>query len=248
MLFFFICLIISFFNLNNEIYHLSSALTSISQIQLFLISCISIIFYTLVLILFFRQKNKNITISEIFLYILSGSLLAGSLSYRIIYHLDNFLFNAHSILIIGSIIEEFLKLIVFIIIFYISQVQVDNLLKVLFLASILGLGFQLYEDYSYILNNIDLGFANLFSSLLYRVSNDITSHWMYTGITALGFIAFITGKISKRKCLFWLISPCILHILWNSDWNNSVLISSIISAITFSTYISAYSVISTIKN
>ncbi|MGM0288551.1 hypothetical protein IGL04_002846 [Enterococcus sp. AZ085] len=245
---FFICLIISFFNLNSEIYHLSSVLTSVSQIQLFLISCIPITFYALVLILFFRQKNKNITITEIFLYILSGSLLAGSLSYRIIYHLDNFLFNAHSILIIGAILEEFLKLIVFIIIFYISRLQSDNLLKILFLASIFGLGFQLYEDYSYILNNIDLGSANLFSSLLYRVSNAITSHWMYTGITALGFIVFITGKISKGKCLFWLISPCILHIIWNSDWNNSILISSIISAITFSIYIYAYSVINTIKD
>lgn len=244
---FFICLIF-FLNLNSEIYHLSSALTSISQIQLFLISCIPITFYTLVLILFFRQKNKNITISEIFLYILSGSFLAGSLSYQLIYHLDNFLFNAHSILIIGAILEELLKLIVFIIIFYISRLQIDKLLKILFLASILGLGFQLYEDYSYILNNIDLGFANLFSSLLYRVSNAITSHWMYTGITVLGFITFITGKISKGKCLFWLISPCILHILWNSDRNNSILISSILSAITFSIYISAYSVISTIKN
>ena len=186
--------------------------------------------------------------TEIFIYILSGSLLAGSLSYRIICHLDNFLFNAHSILIIGAVLEEFIKLIVFIIVFYIYRSQIDNLLKILFWASILGLGFQLYEDYSYILNNIDLGFSNLFSSLLYRVSNAITSHWMYTGITALGFIAFITNKISKGKCLFWLISPCILHILWNSDWNNSALISSIISAITFSIYIYTYSVVTTIKD
>lgn len=230
-----------FFNLNSEITQLSSILETKIQLEYFSIGIILILIYVIPLIIVLKKRIQYTNKFELILFILSGSFIAGSFSYSIVYHLDSLILNAYLIPLIGAIFEEFFKLVVAVILFYITRPYItNNLFTIFILASFLGLGFQIYEDYIYVLNIINLDLIEFAFALIYRISNSFTSHWMYTGITSMGLFSLFTNRFSKLKSLFWLISPGVLHILWNSSWNNSFFFESLLSASTLIIYLFAY--------
>lgn len=230
-----------FFNLNSEITQLSSILETHIQLENFSLGIILILIYVIPIIIVLKNRIQYIKKYEIILFILSGSFIAGSFSYSIVYHLDSLILNAYLIPLIGAIFEEFFKLFVAVILFYIFRPYItNNLFTIFILASFLGLGFQIYEDYIYVLNTINLELVEIVIALIYRISNSFTSHWMYTGIASMGLFSLFTNRFSKLKSLFWLISPLALHILWNSSWNNSIFFESLLSASTLIIYLFAY--------
>ncbi|WP_269924447.1 PrsW family glutamic-type intramembrane protease [Enterococcus innesii] len=240
ILLFFVCISI-FFNFNSEIISLSPMLPTQIQLNYFFIGIISVLLSLVPLIIILKKKSQYINSFEISLFFFSGSFIAGSFSYSMVYRLDSLILNAYLIPLIGAIFEELFKLFLVVLLFYIIQPYVaNNLLTVFILASFLGLGFQIYEDYIYILNTINLNLIEFVIAMIHRISNSFTSHWMYTGISSIGLFSLFTNRLPKLKSLIWLISPLVLHILWNSSWNNSIIFESILSSSTLLIYLFAY--------
>lgn len=238
---FIFCLVLLFFNFNTEIKGLLLQLNSFDQMKRLLLIVITIYCYTLPVTLLLNYKMQVISFNELLWFILNGSFIAGTFSYYLIYQLDNFIIKNSSISLLGAALEEVLKALAFILAFFlIYKKNKYNILNIFAFASLLGLGFQMYEDYIYFLNSVDQGSIIFLKSMFERLSNSISSHWMYTGITSFGIITLLEKNITKSISMLLLISPAVLHIIWNSSWNNSTFISSILSAITVYLYFYSY--------
>lgn len=231
-------LILLFLSFNNEIHLLVFQLNNFQQLKLLFMGITFIFCYVLPITLFLKNSSKTTSVINILKFILSGFFMAGSFSYFLIYQIDNFIWKSSSIVLLGPFMEEILKTLVFLFSLYVfNMTNKNNLLDLFILASFLGLGFQIYEDYMYVLTNLDTNSFIFFKLMIERLANSIASHWIYTGIISLGIILFLKKKISNKSSIFLIVSPIILHILWNSYWNNSIFISSILSAITVSIYL-----------
>lgn len=46
----------------------------------------------------------------------------------------------------------------------------------------------------------------------------MTSHWVHTAIFTIGAYLLLKGSnlFSKQQQIFWLLSPLVLHFIWNS--------------------------------
>ncbi len=111
--------------------------------------------------------------------------------------------------------------------------------EVFFIGACVGLGFQILEDVSYIVNQANESMKDLFPQTLLRISGAISSHWAYTGLFVLGLFCLLTKstKFSAQKKYLWLFSPLVLHFLWNSPINQWLfgdisLVSAFLTAIT----------------
>ncbi|OTP10748.1 hypothetical protein A5844_000882 [Enterococcus sp. 10A9_DIV0425] len=115
----------------------------------------------------------------------------------------------------------------------------QRLSEVFFIGVCVGLGFQILEDISYIVNQAGDSMKEIFPQTLLRISGAISSHWAYTGLFVLGLFCLIhkNSGIPAKKGYLWLLSPIGLHFLWNSPLNEWTigdlsLISAILTAIT----------------
>lgn len=123
----------------------------------------------------------------------------------------------------GPFVEEFLKgfaVLLVIGLFY----RIMTLKSSLVVGMIVGMGFQITEDLSYL--KIDI-FQNEISGVpatLLRVATSLTSHWLYTAIIGVAIYLFIKNHqaISRKTALIWLCLPVLLHFLWNSPLTSTV--------------------------
>lgn len=137
----------------------------------------------------------------------------------------------------ASIVEETLKASCAFAIIYLFNKQ--RFSEVFFIGICVGLGFQILEDLSYIVNQANESMKEVFPQTMVRISGAVSSHWAYTGLFVLGLFCIGTKskKPSLEKIWVWSLSPLILHLLWNSPLNQWMIgdisvISALLTAIT----------------
>lgn len=148
--------------------------------------------------------------------------------------------------IVAPLVEEPLKLIG--VAFALYFIPVKNLKSILLLGVGAGLGFQISEDFSYILSDMQEGFSFAISGVLGRTFGSIASHWLYTGLTAFGIILMLRYRKNHtttfRTGLFYFLAAFILHFLWNSPLSaietEVPLVKPILSALAIFIFFQAY--------
>ena len=96
----------------------------------------------------------------------------------------------------------------------------------LLVAITAGLGFQISEDFSYILSDLPDGFSYTISGILGRSIGVVSSHWLYTSFFAMGLILIWRSCrkiIDQKYCLTGFLYACgafAAHFAWNSPLRN----------------------------
>lgn len=130
----------------------------------------------------------------------------------------------------GALIEEVIKLLFVYLI--IKASGKSNLSFVFLTGCLVGLGFQLTEDVSYIFSSEEV--SECFVNLLSKLSGAFSSHWIYTGVTSFGFY-LLSQKINRGW--FYIGVIILSHTVWNSSLNVSSVTSSLLSSLTISLFI-----------
>lgn len=125
-------------------------------------------------------------------------------------------------------VEEFIKLFCALWVLHLCK---RNSFKSYFIVGIsVGFGFQIIEDFNYLLDGLD----NVVENALIRDSGALSSHWTYTGIATSGIFMF--KHSNKLVGTLLVIAPIFLHFIWNSPLNNSNspinLVATLVSAST----------------
>ena len=120
--------------------------------------------------------------------------------------------------IAAPLVEEPLKLLA--VAFAVYLVPVKKLKSFLMLGITAGMGFQISEDFSYILSDLPEGFSFTISGILGRITGGVASHWLYTALTTIGLALMLryakTHKNHFRAGLFYFLAAFVLHFFWNS--------------------------------
>ena len=120
--------------------------------------------------------------------------------------------------IAAPLVEEPLKLLA--VAFAVYLVPVKKLKSFLMLGITAGMGFQISEDFSYILSDLPEGFSFTISGILGRITGGVASHWLYTALTTLGLALMLryakTQKNYFRVGLLYFLAAFVLHFFWNS--------------------------------
>ena len=156
--------------------------------------------------------------------------------------------------IVAPLVEEPLKLIG--VAFALYLVPVKNLKSILLLGIVAGFGFQISEDFSYILSDMSEGFSFAISGILGRVVGSIASHWLYTGLTAFGLTLMIRYRKKNasnfKTGLIYFLAAFILHFIWNSPLSaietEIPLVRPILSALAIFTFFLAYQTATRLDN
>ena len=118
----------------------------------------------------------------------------------------------------APLVEEPLKLLA--VAFAVYLVPVKKFKGFLLLGITAGMGFQISEDFSYILSDLPEGFSFTISGILGRITGGVASHWLYTALTTIGLaLMFRFAKTQKsyfKAGLFYFLSAFVLHFFWNS--------------------------------
>lgn len=137
----------------------------------------------------------------------------------------------------APIVEESTKFFCVLLILYLLKIR--KLPEVFGVGVSVGLGFQIMEDISYVVNAASDSIQDVVPQVIIRISGSISSHWSYTGILSLGIICLVTKNknISKRDGFLWFLSPIMLHFLWNSpinevEFDGISIVSAILTTIT----------------
>ena len=97
---------------------------------------------------------------------------------------------------------------------------------ILLVAITAGLGFQISEDFSYILSDLPDGFSYTISGILGRTIGAVSSHWLYTSFLAMGLVLIWRSrqKLINNKYSFKEIhntnGTLAAHSAWNSPLRN----------------------------
>lgn len=207
----------------------------IQAIGLFLLYIIP--FVILLIFLYKRWEQRLYTLPlTLFIGYFSTGWLAGETnewaSYQIIHRLGN---NAIVInwldALTAPVIEEIIKLIGVVMIVYLLNPK--TLKTYLLIGACVGLGFQICEDISYIVNVATENIHEIVPQAFNRISGSVTSHWLYTALFAVGVGSVkIKHAFSIKETLLCLIAPITLHFLWNSPLNESIFVSALLSSIS----------------
>ncbi|MFS1663632.1 PrsW family glutamic-type intramembrane protease [Streptococcus sp. zg-JUN1979] len=147
--------------------------------------------------------------------------------------------------LIAPVVEESIKLLGSLVVVYLIKAR--RLSEIMAIGIGVGLGFQISEDNSYLLQaSTDVN--NLYSQLLDRLSNSMVSHWVYTAMLSVAVVIFY--RVATKKMPFkpiyilWLATPLVSHFFWNSPLNIYIgefgLVGAIISSLTLYMAISMY--------
>lgn len=229
-----------------------------------LIFCMSIIFLVYVLpISFFTfkfSKKEEISKYILILSFIGGGLIIGSLAGMLNFQFSrillkifggNYDINKHISSIAPPIVEEFLKIIV--VVFITIMFKLKTVKSWFFVGISVGLGFQFFEDYSYIAATMMRDTSNVISEVLSRLKISYVSHWMLTSFFAAGVSMFIYKRDLRKSFIPYLYSvlPFLLHAIWNSVWidseKNIQILNSLFTVISIGLFINLYNYIKKIK-
>lgn len=116
----------------------------------------------------------------------------------------------------GPLVEEPLKLAAFL--FAIYMVPTKSYKGLLLVAITAGLGFQISEDFSYILSDLPDGFSYTISGILGRTVGAVSSHWLYTSFLAMGLVLIWRSRqklinSSTVLLVFFMLAVLLWHTL-----------------------------------
>ncbi len=149
--------------------------------------------------------------------------------------------------LMAPIVEEPIK--AFAAILVISLFPTISLKEKFVVALLAGMGFQLTEDISYLSQAASKSLDSLLPTALERISGAATSHWVaatshwvYTAIFTMGLYLLLKGSttFSRRQKLFWLLSPLVLHFIWNSPLTNFSGLTIILGTLTLLIFINLF--------
>ncbi|KXT74857.1 hypothetical protein STRDD10_00637 [Streptococcus sp. DD10] len=225
----FIYLLLLCIGLQYETYSYTSGYLSGTEYGIVGLSIFLALFYIVpaLLVLYYLAKSWNTPKRAVTLALLGGLFLAGwTASYlnTLIHDLISNLFpnsgfwNTFESAIVAPLVEEPLKLLP--IGFTLYLLPTKNVKSLLLLGVASGLGFQIVEDFSYILSDLPDGFSFTVSGILSRMTDSMASHWIYTSLVAVGLAVFLkAGKEFKRKGLFFFLSAFVLHFIRNTPFS-----------------------------
>ncbi|MEX2804322.1 PrsW family glutamic-type intramembrane protease [Streptococcus sp. H31] len=191
-------------------------------------------FVPLVVLVSYFSKKEKLKLSHFWLSVFAGAAGISSLSGILNHWLTNVLkavISNQSFVsswggsIVPPFVEEGLKLLIALVIAYL--VRAKKLSAYILIGLGVGLGFQLSEDYTYVIGAfIDKAENPLLQAFL-RLETAFASHWLMTAmLCGACCILFVQkSKLKPRLSYLWLVYPLILHVLWNSPWidNNTVM-------------------------
>ncbi len=89
-----------------------------------------------------------------------------------------------------------------------------------FIALLVGFGFQIMEDISYIAGASFNSLNAAIPQAIDRLYMSMTSHWAYTSIFVMGCYQLLyENHQHKGKAIFWLVAAPVLHFVWDSPLN-----------------------------
>lgn len=137
---------------------------------------------------------------------------------------DNRFIEQWSASITAPLIEEGIKGAIVVTICHLLMIQKK---RAYFLVGVsVGLGFQIFEDLSYIIESINTDDSAIQQAFI-RLSVSFASHWLLTGIFSVGLYL----KINKNEFnARWLLIPIFLHFLWNSPIDEPQIFETVFNA------------------
>ncbi len=178
------------------------------SIKLWLLALVLV--YAIWLLPYFKYCHKLRKIFILSFVSFLGWIAAGSL---IIYFYEIFNWQVHSSFAsktFSVFFEEWLKFLMFLIIFLSLRKKIKNLEEIVLLGVFVGLGFGFYENLWYMLSTNKDVLVNLYRQFLV---NGFVVHWLNGALMGLIFGKFYWSY--DKKYLFLLIIPLILHLFYN---------------------------------
>lgn len=220
-------LVLVLFGLDLEFINLYSLEYDVLEYMQLLFSFLPLLLYAVPLFLLFRTYSKKLDIKPIIIIIsmIGGAFIVGwsaGLFNEIADELLLKVFGGFGFIedwldaIEAPIVEELLKLIVALMVLNITGKR--DIKTALVVGAGVGLGFQIVEDISYIVNEEAMN--GIFQQSLMRVSGSIASHWSMTAILTVGYVYYKERanytSYNKRNAIDWIVGPILVHFLWNS--------------------------------
>ncbi len=220
-------LVLVLFGLDLEFINLYSLDYDVLEYMQLLFSFLPLLLYAVPLFLLFKTYSKKLDIKPIIIIIsmIGGAFIVGwsaGLFNEIADELLMKIFGGLGFIddwldAIGApIVEESLKLIVALMVLNITGKR--DIKTALVVGAGVGLGFQIVEDISYIVNEEAMN--GIFQQSLMRVSGSIASHWSMTAVLTVGYIYYKDRanytSYNKRNAIDWILGPILVHFLWNS--------------------------------
>lgn len=118
-------------------------------------------------------------------------------------------------------VEELAKGVALVLLYLFFHKDFDNVLDGIIYGAIVGLGFAVYENFTYYVNSGSLCGAAVLTYVR-GILSGVATHVTFTGITGLGFGIF---RSMRHGCARWLIPPAFLcaamavHFSWNTFTN-----------------------------
>ncbi|MGT2771414.1 PrsW family glutamic-type intramembrane protease [Streptococcus marimammalium] len=196
----------------------------------------------------FLKKQLKIPSKIIIVSIISGMLITGWLSsigngfsYSVLQVIgfDKQFLQDWEAALTAPFVEETIKaLMTFSILYFFKIFKKETV----FISGLtVGFGFQIVEDFAYILTDASEQIDYTIGTTISRVSGALSSHYLYTSVLCLGIFLLVSKskEISKKKIMTWSFLPILLHFLWNSPLNVSPVISAILATISVLLFIDA---------
>lgn len=134
---------------------------------------------------------------------------------------DSAFWNTYESAIVAPLVEEPLKLLPVAFALYLAPVK--NLKSLLLIGAASGLGFQIVEDFSYVLSDLPDGFSFTVSGILYRSTYSISSHWIYTALIAVGIallrLAAKGAKNLQKSGILFIVLGFATHFIRNTPFS-----------------------------
>ncbi|MFU2206116.1 PrsW family glutamic-type intramembrane protease [Streptococcus pluranimalium] len=176
-----------------------------------------------VLVIVFLGK-KGLSYKEYFYTIIFGALLLGQVAGLLNFKVSDMLLTIFDNVpglegwipsIVPPLVEESLKFVLAVILLYLFRI--NSVWEALSLGAGVGLGFQLSEDYTYVLGTLVDNHGAPISEALVRLSGSFASHWLLTALMTGAW--FLLAKIGVKKVIAkcYVIIPMLLHAIWNTS-------------------------------
>lgn len=196
------------------------------------ISLVAIYLIPLLVLTYYLAKRYNISKQVIGLSWLLG--LTSSISFSELGHTaigyflleivkasDNFL-KDWGAAISGPLAEEIGKGLTVLLVLLICRKM--TLKNALVSGMIVGLGFQIMEDITFVFRDMFMNKLDGFETILERVGQAGWVHWVFTLLFAIGLVALLTKNtgMSKAQGVFWIGASFGIHFLFNSPFNTGI--------------------------
>lgn len=126
----------------------------------------------------------------------------------------------------APLVEEVSKFIV--VILLVALFKMWNKREVFLTGFTVGIGFQILEDFSYILQTSLASKHGDIMIAFERIASGLASHALYTSVFSVGLVSLLrkNREVSLAHQLLWALGPVVLHFFWNSPWVNTLTVDT----------------------